>query len=57
MIPWYVGLILFFAGDLVGILAMAICVGSYDEAGERRRNKKNRQCGNTDGSVERSSRE
>ena len=57
MIAWWVGLILFFAGDLVGILAMAICVGSYDEAGERRRNKKNRQRCNTGGSVERSSRE
>ena len=55
MIAWWVGLILFFAGDIMGILATAICIGGQED--EKKRNKKNRQRCNTGGSVERSSRE
>lgn len=31
MIAWYVGVILFVAGIVVGILEMAICSGRLDE--------------------------
>lgn len=55
MIPWWAGVLLFVAGDLMGIVVMAICEGSSDKHEEK--TKKNRQRGNTDGSMERSSRE
>ena len=55
MIAWWVGALLFFLGDMVGIISMAICAGSADKMDEQI--KMNRQRGNADGSGERSSRE
>ena len=55
MIAWWVGALLFFLGDMVGIVSMAICAGSADKRDEQI--KTNRQRGNADGSGERSSRE
>ena len=49
MISWVWLIVAFFLGDALGIIAMAICVGSTDKA-EQRAEKKNRQRGNADGS-------
>ena len=56
MIAWWVGVLLFFLGDMMGIIAMAILYGSWSHK-EEEAEKKNRQRGNADGSGERSSRE
>lgn len=49
MIPWWWAAVAFFLGDMLGIIAMAICVGSTDKA-EQRAEIKNRQRCNADGS-------
>lgn len=38
MIAWWVGVLLFFLGDMVGIVSMAICMGSGDKEKADRHN-------------------